>query len=139
MKERFVTAAEPMHTIWEEQEWLDRDGKKHYGKRSRIFVPASVFDNKILLDNDPNYVLSLASMPEAEKRALLYGDWDSFSGQVFVEWRNDPDHYEDRRNTHVINPFVSRKTGASGAALTGGMQSLFRWDGTRLIMTAECT
>ena len=125
VKERFVTAAEPMHTIWEEQEWLDRDGKKHYGKRSRIFVPASVFDNKILLDNDPNYVLSLASMPEAEKRALLYGDWDSFSGQVFVEWRNDPDHYEDRRNTHVINPFIIPKDWSIWCGLDWGYAKPF--------------
>lgn len=44
-------------------------------------------------------------MPEAEKNALLYGDWDTFSGQVFAEWRNDPDHYDDRRGTHVIAPF----------------------------------
>ena len=57
------------------------------------------------MDNDPQYVARLASMPEADKRALLYGDWDSFSGQVFVEWRNDPAHYEDRINTHVIQPF----------------------------------
>jgi hypothetical protein len=35
----------------------------------------------------------------------LYGDWNSFSGQVFIEWRNDPDHYHDRINTHVITPF----------------------------------
>ncbi len=44
-------------------------------------------------------------MPEQERRALLYGDWDSFSGQVFTEWRNDPAHYADRRGTHVIAPF----------------------------------
>lgn len=49
------------------------------------------------------YVQRLASMPEAEKNALLYGDWDSFEGQVFVEWKNDPTHYQDRRWTHVID------------------------------------
>jgi len=52
---------------------------------------------------------SLASMPEAEKQALLYGSWDSFSGQVFTEWRNDPAHYEDQRWTHVIAPFTIPK------------------------------
>ena len=44
-------------------------------------------------------------MPEADRNALLYGDWDSFTGQVFTEWRNDPDHYADRLHTHVITPF----------------------------------
>lgn len=44
-------------------------------------------------------------LPEAERKALLYGSWDSFSGQVFKEWRNDPEHYKDRKWTHVIEPF----------------------------------
>ena len=35
----------------------------------------------------------------------MYGDWDSFTGQVFTEWRNDPEHYADRLHTHVITPF----------------------------------
>lgn len=51
------------------------------------------------------YIARLASMPEAEKNALLYGDWDSFSGQVFTEWRDKKEHYQDRLHTHVIEPF----------------------------------
>ena len=38
-------------------------------------------------------------------KALLYGDWDSYSGQYFSEWRNDPEHYSDHKWTHVIDPF----------------------------------
>ncbi len=33
-------------------------------------------------ENDTDYVTRLASMPDAERRALLYGDWDSFTGQM---------------------------------------------------------
>lgn len=105
VKERFVTAGKPMTTIWEDVTWRDPSGKEHRARQSRIFVPSSVFDNPSLLNNDPDYVRRLASMPEAERKALLYGDWDTFSGQVFTEWRNDPDHYEDRLWTHVIHPF----------------------------------
>lgn len=105
VKERFVTAAPPMTTIWEENEIRHPDGTVQKNRRSRIFVPASVFDNKILMENNPEYTASLAQLPEAERNALLYGDWDSFSGQVFTEWRNNPDGYESRRGTHVINPF----------------------------------
>lgn len=105
VKERFITAAKPMTTIWEEFEIRKPDGKVIKQKRDRIFVPASVFDNKILMENSPGYLASLAQMPEAERNALLYGDWDSFSGQVFTEWRNNPEGYDSRRNTHVINPF----------------------------------
>ena len=106
VKERFITAAEPMTTAWEKVVVETPDGGAIKRYRSRIFVPSSVFDNKILLENDPNYVTRLASMPTAERKALLYGDWDSFSGQYFEEWRDNPDHYIDRRGTHVIEPFT---------------------------------
>ena len=68
-------------------------------------MPSTVFDNQALLRNDPNYLANLAMLPEAERNALLYGSWDSFDGQVFREWRNDPQHYDDQRWTHVIDPF----------------------------------
>ena len=106
VKDRFITAGAPMTTIREEASWVDPEGQTHTGEQSRIFVPSSVFDNQILMQNDPMYVQRLASMPEAERNALLYGDWDSFTGQVFTEWRNDPAHYQDRIGTHVIDPFA---------------------------------
>ena len=105
VKERFITAAKPLETIWEKRIVEKPDGSKYTNWMSRIFVPSSVFDNQALLDNDPNYLARLASMPEAEKKALLYGDWNSFSGQYFAEFRDNPDHYKDRRFTHVIDPF----------------------------------
>lgn len=114
-----------MTTIWEDQEWVDPDGTVHKGKQSRIFVPSTVFDNEALLKNDPMYVQRLASMPEAEKNALLYGDWNTFSGQVFTEWVNDPKHYEDRRNTHVISPFKIPKDWAIWCGLDWGYSRPF--------------
>ena len=105
VKERFITAAKPMSTLWENVKVRFPDGHEEKKNRSRIFVPSSVFDNQELLRNDPEYISRLAMMAEAERNALLYGDWDSFSGQVFTEWRNDSDHYGDRINTHVIDPF----------------------------------
>lgn len=105
VKERFITAGAPMTPITEQVEWVEPDGTKQTRQQQRIFVPSSVFDNPALLQNDPQYVQRLASMPDAERKALLYGDWDTFSGQVFTEWRNDPNHYDDRLHTHVIRPF----------------------------------
>ena len=105
VKERFITPSPPMTTMWEPVTIRYPDGHEERRWKSRIFVPSSVFDNKILLGNDPEYLTRLASMPEAERQALLYGDWDTFAGQVFTEWRNDPEHYRDRINTHVIAPF----------------------------------
>lgn len=105
VKNRFVTAAKPMTTIWEPVAVELPDGTKLKKWMSRVFVPSSVFDNKKLLENDPNYLARLAAMPKAERDALMYGNWDSFSGQYFEEWRDNPDHYADRRYTHVIDPF----------------------------------
>lgn len=73
--------------------------------RSKIFIPSTVFDNQALMKNDPNYIGNLAMLPEARKQALLYGNWDSFEGQVFTEWRDNPEGYKTRKYTHVIEPF----------------------------------
>lgn len=63
---------------------------------TRVFIPAKVSDNKILMDMDPNYVLFLQSLDPATKAALLDGSWDSFQGQYFPEF--------DRR-LHTCRPF----------------------------------
>ena len=125
VKERFITAGPPLKTIWTEVSWTDPEGNEHKQKQSRIFVPSTVFDNQELLKNNPEYVSRLASMPEAEKRALLYGDWNSFTGQVFTEWINDPDHYKDRKYTHVIKPFEIPETWNIWCAMDWGYSKPF--------------
>ena len=109
VKARFITPAPPGTPIVEEYTVRRPDGTEQKLQRARVFIPSSIFDNPALLQNDPGYLASLAAMPEAEKQALLYGSWDSFSGQVFTEWRNDPAHYQDQRWTHVIAPFAIPK------------------------------
>ena len=105
VKARFITPAPPGTRMVQLVDVKKPDGSVEKLRRTRVFIPSTVFDNKKLLENDPGYLGTLASLPEAEKQALLYGDWDSFNGQVFTEWRNDPAHYEDQRWTHVIKPF----------------------------------
>lgn len=61
------------------------------------FIPATVYDNTILVQNDPRYVKRLENLPEAEKQAFLYGNWDIFEGQYFTEYD---------RAIHVIEPFA---------------------------------
>ncbi len=109
VKDRFITAAKPMTPIPQIVRWSRPDGSIEEFQNYRIFVPSTVYDNPELLKNDPLYIARLASMPEADRNALLYGDWQSFSGQCFTEWRDDPDHYKDRINTHVIEPFLIPK------------------------------
>lgn len=111
VKERFITPnPKGYETIWSKLSYIDNKGGKNIRWHSRVFIPSTVFDNQALLKNDPDYVANLASMDESNKKALLYGDWDSFSGQVFLEWRNNIDHYSDRIGTHVIDPFTIPST-----------------------------
>ena len=105
VKARFITPAPPGTRMVQYVKAKTPEGGEIVRRRTRIFIPSTVFDNKALLENDPGYLGNLAALPEAEKKALLYGDWDSFTGQVFTEWRNDPAHYDDQRFTHVIHPF----------------------------------
>ena len=105
VKDRFVSAGPPMVPIDEEIRWRDPEGTVRTRTRQRIFIPSTVWDNRALLANDPDYVARLAALPDAERRALLYGDWNAFSGQVFREWRDDPARYGDGIRTHVIDPF----------------------------------
>jgi len=64
--------------------------------RKRLFIPAYLDDNQILVNADPNYKARLLSMDEAHRDALLYGDWDSFSGRVFKELDMQVHGYEGR-------------------------------------------
>lgn len=105
VKNHFITVAKPRTRVIQKLNIVDPEGKLIEMSRSRIFIPATVFDNKELLKNNPNYLANLALLSEKDRNALLYGDWDSFSGQVFTEWRNDPQGYETQCFTHVIKPF----------------------------------
>ena len=120
VKERFITAGEPMKTLWEKVEVHHPDGHSESHWMSRAFVPSNVFDNKILLQNNPQYLAKLASLPEKERNALLYGDWDTYEGQFFEDFRTEPDMKaanaagvdlpreelkRQRRWCHVIEPF----------------------------------
>ena len=71
----------------------------------RIFIQSLATDNPYLMEADPNYVKKLETLPEAEKRAKLLGDWWTFSGQVFEDWRMEPFIDEPPNARHVIPAF----------------------------------
>ena len=57
----------------------DEDGQ------TRIFIPSFLDDNKILCDQDPQYVNRLKSIRDPALRAAwLKGDWDVYIGQAFL-------------------------------------------------------
>lgn len=71
----------------------------------RAFIQATIRDNPYLLAANPQYIQMLENLPEAEKRAKLLGDWYTFTGQVFKEFRVDPLPDEPEHAKHVIEPF----------------------------------
>ncbi|MBO7762078.1 MAG: phage terminase large subunit [Clostridia bacterium] len=84
VKERFIDPA-PFGTPF-----LGEDGSR------RIFLPARIEDNRFLTEKDPDYRRRLESLPSEERRALLHGEWNLFTGQFFSEFRYD---------LHTCDPF----------------------------------
>ena len=66
------------------------------GGLGKVFIPSLLSDNHFLKNGDPDYERRLLALPEREKKALLYGDWNIFEGQYFTEFN---------REKHVIAPF----------------------------------
>jgi len=57
--------------------------------KSATFIPASVYDNRILLDNDPAYLSNLKALPRIDREQLLGGNWNvrATAGSYFRrEW-----------------------------------------------------
>lgn len=78
----------------------DRENPDEY-----TFIQALVDDNTALMEAQPDYVAQLDALPEKLREAWRFGRWDVFEGQVFAEFVDDPEHYRDRVQTHVIEPF----------------------------------
>lgn len=81
VKDMFIDAAEPGTTYY------DSAGVSHK------FIPATLLDNPHL---DEDYRLMLESLPELERRQLLYGDWNATNTSAFPEFRPE---------IHVVAPF----------------------------------
>jgi hypothetical protein len=73
------------------------------GGIKRMMITATLADNAEHID--PNYKNTLEALPEAEKRAKKYGDWDSYLGQVFDEFRDKQYPGEPDNALHVVEPF----------------------------------
>ena len=84
VKERFIDPA-PFGTPF-----LGEDGSR------RVFLPAKIEDNRFLTEKDPDYRRRLESLPKEERRALLHGEWNLFTGQFFSEFSYD---------LHTCDPF----------------------------------
>lgn len=96
------------------------DGKYEEGEDASeySFIQSSLFDNKVLMQTNPDYLKQLEALPPKLRDAWLYGRWDVFQGAYFEEFRDKPDiemiekagitaeqALLEHRWTHVIKPF----------------------------------
>jgi hypothetical protein len=65
---------------------------------TRMFIPSRVYDNKILMKNDPQYIARLREIGSPELvKAWLEGDWNVITGAYFPEFSSAK---------HVLRPFA---------------------------------
>ena len=85
--------------------FVDRNFNPDEDPDDYFFIQAKVEDNKVLMDTQPDYLRELENLPPTLRAAWKDGRWDVYEGQFFEDFRDDPEHYQDRRWTHVIEPF----------------------------------
>lgn len=100
---------------WVKRLFIDRSYRKGEHIDDYCFIPASVFDNDVLLEKDPEYLQQLESLPKDLRRAWLNGDWNVFAGQFFPEFSTD---------IHVIQPFEIPKHWKRYCAIDYGLDML---------------
>ena len=76
--------------------FIDRNYKNGEEPSEYRFIKATVYDNYVLMQRNPEYIRTLESLPEHLRRAFLNGDWDVVEGQFFSEFS---------REIHVVDPF----------------------------------
>ena len=85
--------------------FVDRNFNPDEDPNDYFFIQAKVEDNKALMDTQPDYLRELENLPPTLRAAWKDGRWDVYEGQFFEDFRDVPEHYQDRRWTHVIEPF----------------------------------
>lgn len=81
---------------WIRRLFIERDFTEDENPDDYVFIQALVTDNLALMESDPDYIKHLESLPPAQRAAWRYGDWYSYEGRFFAEFKND---------SHVVEPF----------------------------------
>ena len=92
IKARYIDPSLPLVAHRVTQEIMFK-GEKKVLEWDRMFIPASVYDNKILLENDPEYIVNIVKAAGGQEwllKAWLEGDWNIVAGGMFDDlWRPD--------------------------------------------------
>lgn len=88
IKKRFWIHERPANQIYTISNKIKLpDGTEEDFSYGRAFVPATVYDNDLIMKNDRAYLMRLMELPEPTRTAYLEGRFDLFEGQFFKEWR----------------------------------------------------
>jgi len=99
VKKRFIDMEQPF-SIREEIVYSSAiEKQKVHGIQ---YIPAKVTDNPHIGED---YIFELERKPENLRKALLTGDWNTFAGQAFPEWTDNPSGYLNGKFSHVIKRF----------------------------------
>ena len=99
VKKRFIDCVDPF-TLKEETVISETLGRQK--THTVQYIPARVLDNPHIGED---YIYELEKKPDLLRKALLGGDWNTFSGQAFPEWADTASGYADGIFSHVISPF----------------------------------
>jgi PBSX family phage terminase large subunit len=91
VREYFVDCAPPGKTFA-----LEYDTPIGKLRTTRKWFNSTVMDNPAIIKNNPQYLATLASMPDALRKQWLEGSWDAIDGMAFPDFST---------SVHVIPPF----------------------------------
>ncbi len=100
---------------WVKRLFVSKKYKDTENPEEYTFISATVFDNTVLMENDPGYIDMLNNLSEGLRQAWRDGNWDMLAGQYFSEF--------DRR-IHAVEPFVIPKHWKKYRAIDYGLDCL---------------
>lgn len=72
---------------WIRRLFIERDFLSAENPDDYTFIQSLVTDNEALMTANPEYIKELESLPPAQRAAWRYGDWYSYEGRFFGEFR----------------------------------------------------
>ena len=101
--------------MWVKRLFVTRDYLPNENPDDYMFIQALVDDNMALVEQNPDYLAQLESLPEDMRMRWRFGSWDYALGQYFDEFRRDK---------HVIKPFTIPEEWRRYRAIDYGLDGL---------------
>ena len=101
---------------WVKRLFIDKKFKAEENPKDYVFIPATVDDNKDLMESDPEYVRTLEQLPEDIRRAHRFGDWNILGGVFFPEFQD---------GVHTCTPFAIPRHWKRYRAMDYGLDMFF--------------